>query len=98
MLKHPILGDIRGKGLMVGFELVENRETKQPFAPQKRLSAMFEKIALERGLIIYPCTGSIDGALGDMIMLAPPLTISVTQIDDIIKIIDDTLSAISLTV
>ena len=98
MSKHPILGDVRGKGLMVGFELVENRETKQPFAPQKRLSAMFEKIALERGLIIYPCTGSIDGALGDMIMLAPPLTISETQINDIISIIDETLSVLAAKV
>lgn len=97
MPKHPILGDVRGKGLMIGFELVQDRETRQPYPPQKKLSAIFEKAALNRGLIIYPCTGSIDGALGDMVMLAPPLIISEAQINDIIKIIDETLTEISST-
>jgi adenosylmethionine-8-amino-7-oxononanoate aminotransferase len=95
MSKHSILGDVRGKGLMVGFELVQNRESKQPFPPKKRLSAMFEKTGLEHGLITYPCTGSIDGALGDMVMLAPPLIITEEQINLIVKIIDDSLVSIS---
>ncbi|HEX7555567.1 MAG TPA: aminotransferase class III-fold pyridoxal phosphate-dependent enzyme, partial [Leptolinea sp.] len=91
MEKHSILGDVRGKGLMVGFELVKDRQTKEPFPPQIRLSAMFEKIALSNGLVTYPCTGSIDGALGDMVMLAPPLIITDQQIDDIVSIIEKTL-------
>jgi adenosylmethionine-8-amino-7-oxononanoate aminotransferase len=95
MSKHSIIGDVRGKGLMVGFELVKNNENKEPFPPEKRLSAKFEIIAQSRGLVIYPCTGSIDGTLGDMIMLAPPLIITSAQIDDMIAIIDESLTELA---
>ncbi|HEX9013591.1 MAG TPA: aminotransferase class III-fold pyridoxal phosphate-dependent enzyme [Anaerolineaceae bacterium] len=92
METHPILGDVRGLGLMVGFELVKDRDTKAPFNPGLRVSRLMEKAALERGLVTYPCTGSIEGVLGDMVLMAPPLVISAAQIDDILAIFDDCLA------
>lgn len=96
MSTHVMLGDARGKGLMVGFELVKDRNTKEPFPAEKRVSALFEKAALKNGLVIYPCTGSIDGVLGDMIMLAPPLIITADQVADMLEIIDRTLGEIEI--
>ncbi len=69
---------------MVGFELVKSRETKEPFDPKKRASALLEKAALKRGLVTYPCTGSIEGVAGDMVLMAPPLVISASEIDMIL--------------
>jgi len=92
MDRHPSLGDVRGRGLMVGFELVKSRETKAPFDPKSHASVRLERAALERGLVTYPCTGSIDGALGDMVLMAPPLVISAEEIDVILSILDDSLT------
>jgi adenosylmethionine-8-amino-7-oxononanoate aminotransferase len=91
---HPSLGDVRGKGLMVGFELVKNRDTKEPFDPAKHASVLLERAALKRGLVTYPCTGSIDGVLGDMLLMAPPLVINASEIDAILGILDEALSEI----
>jgi adenosylmethionine-8-amino-7-oxononanoate aminotransferase len=94
MDKHPIIGDVRGKGLMFGFELVRDQATKQPFDPKQHVSRLFEMAAAKRGLVTYPCTGSIEGVLGDMVLLAPPLVISESQVNDVLNIIDDSLSEI----
>jgi adenosylmethionine-8-amino-7-oxononanoate aminotransferase len=91
MQKHLIIGDVRGKGLMFGFELVKDQATKQPFDPKLHVSRMFETAASKRGLVTYPCTGSIEGVLGDMVLLAPPLVISESQINDVLSIIEDSL-------
>jgi adenosylmethionine-8-amino-7-oxononanoate aminotransferase len=94
MDRHPIVGDVRGKGMMFGFELVKDRSTKAPFSVDRHASMLLEEIALRKGLVTYPCSGSIDGVQGDMMLLAPPLTISAEQIDDILKILDDSLSEV----
>jgi adenosylmethionine-8-amino-7-oxononanoate aminotransferase len=91
MERHPSLGDVRGKGLMFGFELVKSQESKQPFEASRRASMLFEDLALRRGLVTYPCTGSIDGVAGDMMLLAPPLVISEAQVNDVLGILDETL-------
>jgi adenosylmethionine-8-amino-7-oxononanoate aminotransferase len=94
MEKHPIVGDARGKGMMFGFELVKDQETKQIFDARQRASVTFESAAMRRGLVTYPCTGTVDGTLGDMMLLAPPLVTSEVQINDILNILDDTLGEI----
>lgn len=91
MERHPSVGDVRGKGLMFGFELVKDQESKQPFEARQRASMTFEEAALRRGLVTYPCTGAIDGVSGDMMLLAPPLVTSEAQVNEILSIIDDTL-------
>lgn len=94
MSKHPIVGDVRGKGLMFGFELVKDRSTKTPFEPQRHVSMLVEDAALQRGLVTYPCSGTVNGTAGDMMLLAPPLTITAEQIDTILNILDDSLSEV----
>jgi adenosylmethionine-8-amino-7-oxononanoate aminotransferase len=94
MDKHPIVGDVRGRGLMLGIELVKDRATREPFPPERRMSRVLERAALERGLVVYPCTGSLNGVAGDMIMLAPPLTISRAQVNDCLAILDGALQAV----
>ena len=83
--QHPNVGDIRGRGLFRGIELVENRETKQPFAAERRLAASIKSNAMANGLICYPMSGTIDGRLGDHILLAPPYIIEDGQIDELIN-------------
>jgi adenosylmethionine-8-amino-7-oxononanoate aminotransferase len=91
MAKHTLIGDVRGRGLMVGMEFVKDRATKEPFPAAQKVARMFGDACLARGLVVYPCTGSVDGALGDMAMLAPPLVITRAQIDEIVAILDEAI-------
>jgi adenosylmethionine-8-amino-7-oxononanoate aminotransferase len=96
MEKHAIVGDVRGRGLLFGFELVKDQATKRPFEVNQHASALFEKAALKRGLVVYPCGGTIDGTLGDTVLMAPPLVISEAQVNDILNITDDSLSEVEM--
>jgi len=81
--QHPHVGDIRGRGLFQGIELVEDRETKAPFDPARGLAAKIKSAAFEAGLICYPMPGTRDGRRGDHILLAPPFIIEDAQIDEL---------------
>jgi adenosylmethionine-8-amino-7-oxononanoate aminotransferase len=82
--QHPHVGDIRGRGLFRGIELVADRETKAPFDPARKLHAKVKAAALEAGLICYPAGGTIDGKNGDHILLAPPFIIEDAQIEELV--------------
>jgi adenosylmethionine-8-amino-7-oxononanoate aminotransferase len=73
---HPSVGDIRGRGLMLGVELVRDRETREPFPRQARLAETIVRIARERGLLLYWGTGMANGVDGDAILLGPPFVIT----------------------
>lgn len=96
MAKHPIVGDVRGRGLMFGFELVKDRATKEPFPAKVRASSRLEDAAFRRGLITYPCTGTVDGGLGDMVLLAPPLIISAGQMEELLVILEQAIGEVEL--
>ncbi|SOD98074.1 aspartate aminotransferase family protein [Caenispirillum bisanense] len=81
---HPHVGDIRGRGLFLGLELVADRVSRQPFDPAKRLHARLKKAALARGLMIYPMGGTIDGRTGDHALLAPPFILSEAQVGELV--------------
>lgn len=83
--QHPFVGDIRGRGLFRGIELVADRETKEVFDPARKINAKIKKAAFARGLMAYPMGGTIDGVRGDHVLFAPPFI--VTE-DDVAKIID----------
>lgn len=83
--QHPFVGDIRGRGLFRGVELVADRETKEPFDPAVKLNAKIKKAAFERGLMAYPMGGTIDGVRGDHVLFAPAFIINE---DDVAKIVD----------
>ncbi len=93
---HPHVGDIRGRGLFQAIELVEDRSTKQPFDPARKLHARVKKAAMARGLMVYPMGGTIDGARGDHVLLAPPFIVTEVQIAEIVdrlgSAIDDALA------
>lgn len=82
--QHPNVGDIRGRGLFQGIELVADRETKAPFDPSRKIAGKIKAAAFEAGLICYPMSGTIDGQNGDHVLLAPPFIISDEQIDELV--------------
>ena len=82
---HPHVGDIRGRGLLMAIELVDDRESKRPFDPALRLSARILTEAMARGLIVYPMGGTIDGSSGDHVLLAPPFIATSDDIDEIVR-------------
>jgi adenosylmethionine-8-amino-7-oxononanoate aminotransferase len=81
---HPFVGDIRGKGLMLGLELVADRETKQPFDPADRIAARLKRAAMHSGLMCYPNGGTVDGRFGDHVLLAPPFILEDSHIEMIV--------------
>ena len=81
--QHPNVGDIRGRGLFRGLELVADRETQAPFDPALKLHARVKAAAMEAGLICYPMGGTLDGQVGDHILLAPPFIITADQIGEL---------------
>ncbi|KIC20308.1 aminotransferase class III-fold pyridoxal phosphate-dependent enzyme, partial [Leisingera sp. ANG-Vp] len=82
--QHPNVGDIRGRGLFRGVELVADRETKEPFDPALALAKNIKKAAFQAGLICYPMSGTRDGQNGDHILLAPPFIITDAQITEVV--------------
>jgi adenosylmethionine-8-amino-7-oxononanoate aminotransferase len=81
---HPHVGDLRGRGLFRGVELVADRASKQPFDPARRVFAKVRSEAMARGLMVYPMGGTIDGRLGDHVLLAPPFIVSDAELDAIV--------------
>jgi len=81
--QHPHVGDIRGRGLFLGLELVADRETKAPFDPARGIAARIKAEAFEAGLICYPMAGTRDGRQGDHVLLAPPFIIDEAQIGEL---------------
>ena len=79
--QHPHIGDIRGRGLFRGIELVADRDSKAPFDPARGIAARIKKAAFAEGLICYPMSGTIDGRSGDHVLLAPPFIISDQEMD-----------------
>jgi len=91
--EHAHVGDIRGRGLFRGIELVADKVSKSPFAPEKRLAAGIKKAAFDQGLICYPMSGTRDGVNGDHILLAPPFIIEDDHIDEVVTKLDTAISS-----
>lgn len=90
---HPHVGDLRGRGLFRGVELVSDRAGKTPFDPGLGLAAKVKKAAFDAGLICYPMSGTRDGRLGDHILLAPPFIISEAQITEVVDKLELAITA-----
>jgi len=72
---HAHIGEVRGRGLFAGLELVHDRATKEPFDPAHQLHARVKREAMARGLLVYPSGGTVDGRRGDHVLLAPPFIV-----------------------
>ncbi len=91
---HPHVGDIRGRGLFWGVELVADRASKRPFDPTRRVSAKVKEQALRAGLMCYPMGGTVDGVLGDHVLLAPPFILEEAQLDELVSKLGAALDAV----
>ena len=83
--EHPHVGDIRGRGLFQAIELVQDRAGKAPFDPARKLHARIKAQCMERGLMVYPMGGTLDGARGDHVLLAPPFIAQDADLDAIVE-------------
>ncbi|PAQ09577.1 aspartate aminotransferase family protein [Mesorhizobium temperatum] len=90
---HAHIGDIRGRGLFMGLELVEDRSSKEPFDPDRKLNGRVKREAMARGLLVYPAGGTIDGVRGDHVLLAPPFIIDAAAIDAVVERLGDAIDA-----
>ncbi|WP_175698288.1 aspartate aminotransferase family protein [Burkholderia ambifaria] len=90
---HPHVGDVRGRGLFVGVELVRDRDSKATFDPAVKLHAAVKREAMQRGLMVYPMGGTIDGVNGDHILIAPPFVCTAQQIDTIVERLSGAIDA-----
>jgi adenosylmethionine-8-amino-7-oxononanoate aminotransferase len=90
---HRHVGDIRGRGLFWGIELVLDRATKAPFDPTLKLHARVKREAMARGLMCYPMGGTVDGRQGDHVLLAPPYIIRPAEIAELVDKLGDALDA-----
>jgi hypothetical protein len=90
---HPFVGDVRGRGLFQGIELVADRGSKEPFDSKLRLHARVKREAMARGLLVYPMGGSADGIRGDHVLIAPPFIIDGAAIDAIVERLGEAIDA-----
>lgn len=90
---HGNVGDIRGRGLFIGVELVADRDSKSPLDPAAKTHNRVQKAAFSRGLMCYGMGGTIDGRRGDHILLAPPYNITRQHADELISKFADAVNA-----
>ena len=90
---HPFVGDLRGRGLFQGVEIVSDRSTKEPFDPSQKMHARIKREAMARGLMVYPMGGTADGTRGDHVLLAPPFIVDSAAIDAIVERLGDAIDA-----
>jgi adenosylmethionine-8-amino-7-oxononanoate aminotransferase len=90
---HPNVGDIRGRGLFWGIELVQDRETKRPFPASEYLDWRIWERAFELGLVVYHSQGCADGRNGDLIMLGPPLIVNEANVTEMVALVAEAIKA-----
>ncbi|WLD91502.1 aspartate aminotransferase family protein [Alkalihalobacillus sp. AL-G] len=94
--KYPLIGDLRGLGMMWGLEFISNPDTKECFPIQTFVTERIIKRCFEKGLIVYPAVGGINGTSGDSVIIAPPLTINQEEIRQLTTILEEAITEISL--
>lgn len=87
------VGDIRGRGLFMAIELVADRSTKETFDPARKLHTAVKREAMERGLMVYPMGGTIDGRHGDHVLIAPPFIVDQSHITELVEKLGDAVDA-----
>lgn len=90
---HHHVGDVRGRGLFQAIELVADRGSKEPFDPGLRLHARIKREAMDRGLMVYPMGGTVDGRRGDHVLLAPPFIVDGATVDAIVDRLGEAVDA-----
>lgn len=84
-LEHEFVGDVRGRGLFWALEFVADKDERAPFPAHCRISDRLRHHALEAGLAIYPSSGTVDGRVGDHVIIAPPFIVTAADVEEIIE-------------
>jgi adenosylmethionine-8-amino-7-oxononanoate aminotransferase len=92
--RHPIAGEARGMGLMLGIELVSDTASKQPFPVEAGVAHRLARACIAEGAAVYPGQGGADGLVGDHVMVTPPMTITAAQVDELVAAVDRGLSRV----
>ncbi len=95
LYEYPVVGDIRGLGLMIGIEFVKDKATKEPFEAKVGFKNIVMQKCFDEGLIVYPGGGSADGSRGDHILLAPPIKITKDEVDELFEALKKGIQAAS---
>jgi adenosylmethionine-8-amino-7-oxononanoate aminotransferase len=95
---HPAVGEIRGRGLMVGVELVADRETRAPFPRSARLTEAVVRAARDRGVLLYSGTGNANGVDGDTLLLGPPFVVTDPELERIVAALAESIEEAVATV
>ena len=86
LLDHPNVGDVRGRGLLVGIELVADKASRKPFDRRLRVAEIVTEAAQAAGLVVWPSAGQADGANGDVILIGPPFIITEDEIAELARL------------
>jgi len=92
--QNPFVGDIRGLGLLWTVEFVADKRSRMPYPPEHQLSERLFEAARDCGLIVYPCKGTLDGIMGDHILIAPPFVIEESEIDFIVETLNSCIEQV----
>jgi len=92
---HPAVGEIRGRGLLVGLELVADRERRAPYPRASKVTEAVVRAARDRGVLLYSGTGNADGTNGDTILLGPPFVITDDEIARIVEVLAEVIPAVA---
>jgi adenosylmethionine-8-amino-7-oxononanoate aminotransferase len=92
----PIVGDIRGKGLLTGIEFVADKEKRTPFDSEQGVTSMVVNLAFEKGVLVMPgAPGLVEGVAGDHIAISPPFTITESEVLQTVDVLKETIEAVS---
>jgi adenosylmethionine-8-amino-7-oxononanoate aminotransferase len=94
----PFVGDVRGRGLLLGIEFVKDQESKTPFSRTAMITQKMVSISKEKGLLVYPACAGIDGVNGDAIIISPPLTITKLEMEELIFLLKETLDLLRVQI
>ena len=93
----PIVGDIRGKGLIIGLEFVADKQARTPFDPDRGVTSRIVNLAFDMGVLLMPgAPGLIDGVAGDHIAISPPFTINESEVDEIVRVVKESIGQVAI--
>jgi hypothetical protein len=91
LAEQPHVGEIRGRGLLVGVELVQDRDSRAPFERQARITEAVVRGARSRGVLVYSGTGNANGVDGDQLLLGPPFVITDGELTRVVEALGDAI-------
>jgi adenosylmethionine-8-amino-7-oxononanoate aminotransferase len=91
------IGDVRGTGMLLGIEFVQDVTSKTPFPRNAHVTQKVVELAKGKGLLVYPAGAGLDGINGDSIIISPPLTITIKEIDVLVNLLKETFQDFSVS-